>query len=173
VIRAAGPGDAAAIAAIYAPYVLDGYATFEEEPPDAAEMGARMLAEPRRPWLVAERAGAVVGYAYASPHHARAGYRWTANVSVYLAVDERGKGTGRALYDVLLAALGSLGYVHAYAGIALPNDASVRLHEACGFTRVGVYERVGFKQGAWRDVGWWHLLLQEPPAEPTPPAPSS
>lgn len=168
-IRAAGRADAAAIAAIYAPYVLDGYATFEQVPPDAAEMAARMSTG--LPWMVAERSGAVVGYAYAAPHHGRVGYQWSVNVSVYLAPSEQGQGTGRALYDTLFAELRSLGYVNTYAGIALPNEASVRLHEARGFRRVGVYERVGFKLGVWRDVGWWHLLLQDPPAEPVPPVP--
>lgn len=168
-IRAAGPTDAAAIAAIYAPYVLDGYATFEQVPPDVAEMGARMSTG--LPWLVAERDGRVVGYAYAAPHHIRVGYRWSVNVSVYLAVPEQGQGTGRRLYDVLLPLLRDLGFVNAFAGVALPNEPSVCLHEAVGFTPVGVFRHAGFKQGAWRDVGWWQLALRETPAAPTSPQP--
>lgn len=171
-IRAATAADAAAIAAVYRPYVTDSVISFEAEPPDAAEMAGRMAAEPRKPWLVAERVGAVVGYAYASAHRERAAYRWAADVSVYLAEVERGRGTGRALYGRLFDLLGDLGYVAAYAGIALPNPASVGLHESMGFRLVGVYRGVGHKFGRWHDVGWWQLALVDPlPAAPDDPRP--
>ena len=171
-IRAATAADAAAIAAVYRPYVTDSAISFESEPPRAGEMAGRMAAEPRMPWLVAERAGAVVGYAYASAHRERAAYRWAADVSVYLAETERGRGTGRSLYARLFAALRALGYVAAYAGIALPNPASVGLHESMGFRPVGVYRQVGYKFGRWHDVGWWQLALVDPlPAEPAEPRP--
>jgi phosphinothricin acetyltransferase len=169
VVRAASVADAGAIAAIYAPYVSDGVASFEAEPPAAAELGARMGAPPRLPWLVAEEAGAVLGYAYASRHRARAAYRWSADVSVYVAPDAHGRGVGRALYEQLIPEVRALGYVCAFAGITLPNAASVGLHEAMGFVPVGVFRDVGFKFGAWRDVGWWRLQLREPPAEPDEP----
>ena len=173
VVRAAGTADAAAIADVYRPYVTGSVASFETVPPDAAEMAQRLVTRPRLPWLAAERDGVVVGYAYAAPHNARAAYRWSVSCSVYLAADERGAGTGRALYDRLLAELTGLGYVTAFAGIAVPNAASVGLHTAVGFTPVGVYRAAGFKDGRWHDVGWWQLPLREPPAHPLEPVPWS
>lgn len=168
-VRAATSGDAAAIAGIYAAYVIDGYASFEAEPPPAAEFERRMMTRPRLPWLVADEAGRPVGFAYAGQHRTRAAYRWSVDVSVYLDASAHGRGIGRALYERLLPEVRSLGYVCAFAGITLPNPASVGLHEAMGFTPVGVYRSVGFKAGAWRDVGWWQMPLRKPPAEPAEP----
>jgi L-amino acid N-acyltransferase YncA len=168
-IRPADVGDAAGIAAVYRPWVTDSVASFETEPPDAAEIARRMLSAPRLPWFVACREGAVVGYAYAGQHRTRAAYRWSVDCSVYLTADERGAGTGRALYQRLLPELRELGHVTAFAGIALPNDASVGLHSSLGFTLVGVYRAAGFKAGRWHDVGWWQLPLREPPAQPAEP----
>src|SRR5690348_11945801 len=158
-IRAADPErDAAACAAIYAPHVTDGYASFEEVAPDAAETARRIAAA--HVWLVAELDGAVVGFASASEHRSRAAYRWAADVTVYVAPPAARRGVGRALYEALLARLRSQGFRSACAGIALPNDASVALHEALGFERVGIYRNIGYKAGAWRDVGWWQLQLE-------------
>ncbi|MCW2776942.1 MAG: Phosphinothricin N-acetyltransferase [Frankiales bacterium] len=168
-VRPARPADATAIAAVYGPHVTGSVASFEGEPPDAAEVARRMAFRPRLPWLVAERDAVVVGFADASPHRSRAAYRWSVDTSVYLTAQERGRGTGRALYDVLLPLLRDLGLVTAHAAIALPNPASVALHETVGFSPVGVYPAVGFKHGAWRDVGWWRLALVEPPAAPAEP----
>jgi phosphinothricin acetyltransferase len=168
-IRPATADDAAAIAAVYAPYVTDTVVSFEAEPPDAVEVLRRMTARPVLPWLVAEEAGTIVGFAYASGHRARDGYRWAADCSVYLDGAHRGRGIGRALYDALLPMVRDLGYVTLHAGIALPNDASVALHERLGFRPVGVYRHVGYKHGAWHDVGWWQLLLREPPESPAEP----
>jgi L-amino acid N-acyltransferase YncA len=168
-IRHAGGAEAAAIQRIYAAEVRDGYATFEEEPPDEAEILRRMLTRPRLPWLVAVLDSRVVGFAYAAAHHARSAYRWSANVSVYLAAEARGKRVGRALYEPLLAEVRRLGYVNAYAGVALPNDASVALHESFGFVRIATYRDVGFKHGRWHDVGWWQLALTPPPDRPVEP----
>jgi L-amino acid N-acyltransferase YncA len=169
-IRPADVQDAAGIAAVYRPYVTDSVASFETVAPDAAELARRMVSAPRLPWLVACRDGAVVGYAYAAAHRARAAYRWSVDCSVYLAAGERGAGTGRALYQRLLPAVRELGYVTAFAGIALPNPASVGLHTALGFTPVGTYRAAGFKAGRWHDVGWWQLPLREPAEEPAEPA---
>jgi phosphinothricin acetyltransferase len=169
VIRPADVADAAAVAAVYAPYVEGTVISFEEVPPDEAEMVGRMLDQPRLPWLVATRDDEVVGYAYASRHRARRAYRWSVEVSVYLRASEQGRGTGRALYAELLDVVWSLGYVHAYAGITLPNDRSVRLHEAMGFTPLDVFLGVGFKHGSWHDVGWWQLALCDPPPVPAEP----
>lgn len=168
-LRPATGADAAAIAAVYRPYVEGSTVSFEQVAPDAGEIARRMAAEPRLPWLVAERDGTVVGYCYGSRHRARAAYRWSVECSVYLAPSETGRGTGRALYEALLPTLADLGYVTALAGIALPNDASVRLHERVGFRPLGVFRRVGFKAGAWHDVGWWERALQDPPRDPAEP----
>jgi L-amino acid N-acyltransferase YncA len=168
-VRAATTADAAAIADIYRPYVLETAVSFEETPPTAAEFEARMLAAPRLPWLVAIRESTVVGYCYASRHAARASYRWAADVSVYLAQNERGRGIGRLLYTELLPLVQALGYVSVFAGITMPNDASVGFHEAFGLTPVGVYRNVGFKHNKWRDVGWWQLTFTDPPEQPAEP----
>lgn len=170
-IRTATPADAAAVSAIYDPIVRDTTISFETDPPGETEMQARIektLAS--LPWLVAEdAAGTVCGYAYASKHRERAAYQWSVDVTVYVREDQRGQGVGRALYERLLPLLAELGYCQAFAGIALPNAGSVGLHEAMGFQAIGVYRNVGFKHGAWRDVGWWQKTLQEaegPPREP-------
>jgi phosphinothricin acetyltransferase len=160
--------DAAACAAIYAPYVEDGPTSFEERAPDATELADRIAAS--HAWLVAEEGGEVVGFAYACPHRSRRAYRWAADVSVYVAHDHHGQGHGRGLYEALFAVLRERGFRVACAGITLPNEASVALHERLGFEPVGVYRGIGWKAGAWRDVGWWQLELspgaEDPPAEP-------
>jgi phosphinothricin acetyltransferase len=169
-IRMASPNDAAACAAIYAPYVRDTPVSFEAEPPDATEMGRRLLAAlPMYPWLVVEDEGRVLGYAYGSSHNPRAAYRFSADSSVYVDVGARRRGFGRRLYRVLFALLERQGFVAVHAGITLPNAASVALHESFGFEPVGVYQRVGFKLGSWHDVGWWQRPLaprSAPPPEP-------
>jgi phosphinothricin acetyltransferase len=164
--------DAAAVAAIYARAVTGSIATFEEVPPDAAEIARRITAVmPRTPWLVAELDGAIVGYAYAAIHRERPGYRWSVDISVYVAAGHHGRGIGRALYDELIPILRRQGFVNAYAGIALPNPASVALHEAIGMRRIGVYQRVGFKFDAWHDVAWYGLRLADPGGRPPEPVP--
>jgi L-amino acid N-acyltransferase YncA len=126
---------------------------------------------PRTPWLVAELDGAVVGYAYAAIHRERPGYRWSVDISVYVAAGLHRRGVGRALYDELIPLLRRQGFVNAYAGIALPNPASVALHEAIGMRRIGVYEGVGFKFGGWHDVAWYGLRLTDGAGQPTEPLP--
>lgn len=170
-IRTATPNDAAAVAAIYGPIVQYTTISFEIDPPDAAEMRARIektLAT--LPWLVAEdAAGVVCGYVYASKHKERAAYQWSVDTTVYVRDDMRGQGVGRALYARLLPLLSELGYCQAFAGVALPNVGSVGLHEALGFTPIGVYSNVGFKHGAWRDVGWWQKSLRALEVSPKAP----
>lgn len=171
-IRFAREEDAAAIAAIYAPEVLETAITFEIEPPSIDETRRRIADTLRQyPWLVCERDGEVLGYAYATTHRTRAAYRWSVDVSVYLHRAARGRGLGRALYTSLFAILPQQGFASAHAGITLPNPASVGLHESMGFAPVGVYPGVGHKLGAWHDVGWWALDLQARPAAPTEPLP--
>lgn len=171
-IRLAHVRDAASIAAIYAPIVATSATSFEIEPPTPELMAERIAHTlPAYPWLVSEDAGAVVGYAYASQHRARAAYQWSVDVSVYIHEDWRGQGIGRALYSALFALLRAQGFANAYAGITLPNPGSVTLHEAMGMTPIGVYRHVGYKLGAWHNVGWWAGTLQslpEPPALPRP-----
>ncbi|MBI5719282.1 MAG: N-acetyltransferase family protein [Burkholderiales bacterium] len=161
-IRTATPQDAAAVQAIYAPIVLHTPISFEVEPPTVAEMERRITGTLARfPWFVGEDdAGRVNGYVYASAHQERAAYRWAVNVTAYVREDCRGQKVGQRLYRRLLEELGALGYRQACAGITLPNDASVALHESVGFKLVGVYRSIGFKFGAWRDVGWWQCELQ-------------
>lgn len=165
--------DAAACAAIYAPFVQRTAVTFDEVLPTVAELASRIeRASTTHQWLVLESDDAVVGYAYASPHRARASYRWAVDTSVYIAEGHRRAGGGRALYTELLARLRVQGFEVACAGITLPNEGSVRLHESLGFTPVGVYRRIGYKLGAWHDVGWWQLELAPPSAVPREPRPS-
>ena len=169
-VRPAVPGDAAACAAVYAPYVAATAITFEEQAPGVAEMAQRIESASRaHAWLVAERHGELIGYAYGGPMNRRAAYRWSCEVSVYVAEDRRGLGAGRALYGALLPALARRGYRTAIAGMTLPNGASAALHGAMGFRPVGVYRRIGYKLGAWHDVEWLQVRLAEgadPPAEP-------
>jgi L-amino acid N-acyltransferase YncA len=170
-IRLAAREDAPAIAAIYRPYVTDAVTSFELDPPNAAEIERRLEAVlALAPWLVAaDAAGDVVGYAYASRHAERAAYRWSVDVAVYIHAEHHRRGVGRALYQALFSLLRLQGFYVAHAGITLPNAGSVGLHEAFGFRPVGVYPAVGWKLGAWRDVGWWQLPLQERVATPDPP----
>ena len=159
-IRPATARDAAACAAIYAPFVAESWISFELDPPDADEMARRIgTYGASHAWLVAEVEGETAGYAYGSPHRERAAYSSSCDVAVYVDPAHARKGVGRALYAALLPLLAEKGSHAAFAGIALPNEASVGLHEAMGFTPVGVYREVGWKLGGWRDVGWWQRLL--------------
>ena len=162
-IRAATTKDAAACAAIYAPYVTDTTISFETEPPTQAEMAERIAAAERtHAWLVLEDledGGRVVGYAYAGPWRSRAAYRWTCETSIYLEIGRRRTGSGRALYEALLARLAERGYRTAVAGMTLPNEASVALHRAMGFEPVGTFRQVGRKHGQWHDVAWTQRAL--------------
>jgi len=168
-IRLAEPADAPAIAAIYRPSVETTAITFENVPPGAPEIERRIELTLRvAPWLVCVRDGGVAGYAYASLHNERAAYAWSTNVSAYVHGDLQRRGVGRGLYTSLLALLRLQGYYAAHAGITLPNDSSVGLHEEMGFQKIGVYRAVGFKLGAWHDVGWWQLALRERAGVPAP-----
>lgn len=174
-IRAAEPADAAAIAASYAPFVIAGTVSFETEAPDARTIRARMSASNGHyPWLVAtngEEAGGVLGYAYAGRFRDRPAYHWTVETSIYLAGDAQQRGVGRLLYEALIDTLRAQGFVHAIGALALPNEASIKLHEQVGFRRAGVIREAGFKFGRWIDVGFWQCELAEatnPPREVRP-----
>ncbi len=169
-VRPVAPSDAKAMAALYRPYVEQTATNFEDVAPDAAEMGRRVAAHPDHPWLVAtDTGGRLAGYAYALPYRSRAAYRWSVETSVYTA--EPGRGVGSVLMQAVLDTCAAGGWLQAFAAIALPNDASVGLHERLGFGRVGTLPRAGFKHGRWMDVGWWHRPLADTTDGPTPPAP--
>jgi L-amino acid N-acyltransferase YncA len=174
-IRIAEPKrDAVRIAEIYRPYVEVSLTSFEEVAPTAAEMADRITRTLEwTPWLVAVDERAVCGYAYATRHRERAGYRWSVDVSVYVDRAWQRRGVGRALYTELLALLRRQGFVNVYAGITIPNPASVQLHESVGMRLIGIYENVGFKFGEWPDVAWYGMQLTEPSAEPREPVPFS
>lgn len=161
-IREVRSADAAAVAAIYNHYVEHTIVTFEESPVSSAEMDgriARVAAD--YPWLVVERDARVVGFAYANRWHERCSYRLSVETTIYLAVDEVSAGLGTALYGRLLEQLESGGFHTAIGGIALPNGASVALHEKLGFSRVAAFREVGRKFDRWIDVGYWQRLLGE------------
>lgn len=162
-IRFAQPEDAAEIAGIYAPYVLETTVTFEYRVPEISEM-ARRIEEISRdfPYLVYISDGKIEGYAYASRHHERAAYGWDAELSVYVDRKNRKSGIGSALYKALLNLIGAMGYYTAYAAIALPNEDSVRFHEALGFSPVCTFYKTGNKFGRWLDVLWMDKRLKEP-----------
>jgi len=169
VIRLAAEHDAEQIQAIYALVVRGAAISFELEPPTVPEMRQRIIKTVERlPWVVCEQSGKILGYAYASPHRTRAAYQWSVDVSAYVHVHNRRSGVGHAAYDALFKILTIQGFYNAYAGITLPNPASVGLHESMGFNPVGVYRSVGYKLGSWHDVGWWHLVLREPILPPEP-----
>lgn len=160
-IRAATSGDAKAIAGIYNPYVAETIITFEEQPVSAQEVEQRIsqVLGGGLPYLVAELEGQVCGYAYATPWRVRSAYRFSTETTVYLTKAHVGKGSGSLLYSELLARLASLGAHVAIGGVALPNDASVALHEKLGFKKVAHFEEVGHKFGKWVDVGYWQKRL--------------
>jgi L-amino acid N-acyltransferase YncA len=169
-IRVAGERDAQAIADIYAPAVTARATSFELTPPDATEMRRRIVTVlAQHPWLVCESSETVVGYVYATTHRERAAYRWSVDVAAYVREDAQRRGIARALYTALLEILALQGYRNAYAGITLPNPASVAMHEALGFERVGVYHQVGYKMGKWHDVAWFERPLAEHVLEPPEP----
>jgi len=169
-IRLALARDAREIAAIYRPFVESSVVSFEIAAPDSDEMARRITeTSVSYPWLVCDIDDRVAGYAYATRHRVRAAYRWSVDTSVYVDGMYRRCGIGRGLYHSLFRILPVQGFFNAYAGITLPNPASVALHEAVGFTSIGVYRRVGYKLGAWHDVGWWQLTLADHQAAPPDP----
>jgi L-amino acid N-acyltransferase YncA len=172
-IRLATVDDAPSIQSIYAPYVEDTVISFELIPPSVNEMAGRIQKTIcTYPWLVYVTDDQQIGgYVYASSHSERAAYQWSTNVSVYVGQHYHRRRIGRGLYTALFMLLREQGYFNAYAGITLPNEASVGIHTALGFELVGVYKQVGYKFGAWYDVGWWALPLNALASKPIPPRP--
>lgn len=159
------------MAEIFAPVVAQTAISFSTEAPTAAGFQKKIVEiTATLPWFVFEQGGTVKGYAYASPHRSLGAYRWCVEVSIYVAADAHRNGIASALYEKLLTTLRALGYYNAYAGITVPNEASIRFHEAFGFERFCVFQQIGHKLGMWHDVAWYRLALQpeyaSPPAEP-------
>jgi phosphinothricin acetyltransferase len=160
-IRPATSGDADAVAAIYNPYIADSTITFETEPVTRGEMATRIGAalSANLPWLVAVEGDAIIGYAYASKWKGRCAYRYAVESTIYLDAERQGQGIGKALYIALIDELRALSMHTVIGGIALPNPASVALHERLGFENVALFKQVGFKRDRWIDVGYWQMLL--------------
>ena len=168
-LRIASPRDAGGIAAIYAPIVERTSISFEVDVPTADEIARRVSAtEAHWPWLVVDD-GSILGYAYGSQHRIRAAYRWSVDVSVYVAEHARRGGVASRLYRALFAILIQQGFYAAFAGVTLPNEASLGLHRALGFEPVGIYRHVGYKHGSWHDVWWGQRQLLPPAAVVTEP----
>jgi phosphinothricin acetyltransferase len=159
-IRSAVPSDAPQICAIYNPHVRDTVVTFEELPVTDEEMGRRIAEVTEHwPWLVLEQDSAIVGYAYAAAWKSRSAYRFSVESTVYVVPTFARRRVGTRLYEALIAALRARSVHSVIGGIALPNEASVALHEKLGFVKIGQFHEVGWKLGRWIDVGYWELLL--------------
>lgn len=172
IFRFARDDDAASVAAIYAPSITERSTSFELTPPDTAEMRRRMqIVQQQYPWLVCETAEGVVGYAYAMAHRDRAAYRWAVDATTYISERAQRQGVARGLYNRLFEILGLQGYCSAYAGITLPNVASLELHKTMGFREVGIYHDVGYKFGEWHDTIWLERSLSERVVDPPEPIP--
>ena len=171
-IRFAAETDATQVLDIYAPIVTDTAISFGEVPPTRPEMAGRIRSTLERyPWLVCEEAGHVLGYAYAAGFQSRPAYQWSVEVTLYVRPEAQGRAVAGALYTSLLGILRLQGFINAIAAIALPNDASVALHERFGFKPVGFLQDIGFKLTRWHDVEWWALRLQQPRDPPDAPKP--
>jgi L-amino acid N-acyltransferase YncA len=169
-IRLAGPNDAAGILAIYGPYCESTCVSFEIVAPSIEQIRERISrVTADYPWLVGEIDGQIIGYVYASRHHERAAYRWSVDVAVYVAAGRQRRGVGRILYETLFSILREQGLFKAFAGITLPNPASVGLHESLDFRPAAIYRGVGYKFGRWLDVGWWQRDLQREIDNPKDP----
>jgi L-amino acid N-acyltransferase YncA len=163
-IRPATEADARSLLAIYRPFVESSVISFETVVPDVDEFSARILKTLRSwQWLVAEEDGQCIGYAYGSSHRERAAYRWSVEVSAYVRPDQHRKGVGRSLYAKLFDDLIQMGFCNAYAGVTLPNEASVALHRSVGFEYIGTFGAVGRKFGKWHDVAWFQRRLRDRP----------
>lgn len=169
-IRLVEPENSEQIRNIYAPHVRESPVSFEVTPPTTDEMASRIESDhPEHPWLVCEDTGEILGYAYAGPHRTRDAYQWSVDSSVYVHEEHRQNGIARGLYSSLFEILRLQGFYNVYAGVALPNPASVGFHESMGFAPVGVYENAGYKNGAWHDVRWFQRSIAGYTSVPEPP----
>lgn len=168
-IRAAIFSDAPALLSIYRPFVESTAVSFETVVPTVEEFAARVARSLAGwQWLVAERDGRCVGYAYGTSHRERAAYRWSVEVSAYVHPAHHREGIGRALYQELFRDLAGKGFCNAFAGITLPNDASAALHRSLGFEPIGTFKSIGRKFGRWHDVAWFQRMLRDAPPSDEP-----
>jgi len=171
-IRLVSEEDSVPMLEIYAPYITDTSITFECEVPPVQEFAKRVRSISEiYPWIVCQIDGCLAGYAYASQHHERVAYQWSANLSVYIKNEYQRKGLARVLYTTLFELLGHLGYFSGLAGITHPNSKSEGFHSNFGFKQVGIFHNVGYKLGQWRDVAWYEMAIKEPSQEPPDPLP--
>ena len=169
-VRLASKEDAAEILEIYAPYILNTTVSFETQLPSIEQFQQRIEnCLKTYPWIVAVLNGRVAGYAYASKHREREAYQWTCECSVYMHNDFRGKAIAKLLYELLFQILKQQQFRNVYAGITMPNDASIRFHEKCGFEKFAYYENIGFKFSSWHSVGWWKLQINDYDQQLPPP----
>ncbi|MEL6591757.1 MAG: N-acetyltransferase family protein [Bacteroidota bacterium] len=169
-LRLATEADAAAILDIYAPFVRETHVSFEYEIPDVADIQGRIHKTLQHyPYLVAEQADQILGYAYAGSFRYRTAYSWSCESSIYLHPDAIGTGLAQRLYRALLDVLKAQGFQTVYAGISLPNAASQAFHRKMGFQHLQVFRRIGFKQGQWHDVDFWELVIDQKDNKPTLP----
>jgi phosphinothricin acetyltransferase len=160
-VREANQEDIAAITEIYNAEIENGFAHFGLEPVTSAEISEQFRGRGKHVWLVADENGAVLGFARSHPWKSRGAYQWTAELGVYVRQDVQSRGIGKALYHALLPRLEEAGFYTIVAGITLPNEPSVRLHEGLGMRRIGTFPEIGFKMGEWRDVGYWSMRLKK------------
>lgn len=171
-MRAAVPGDAGALAAIYGPYVVTNAVSFESAAPSVDNMRARIeAAGDTHPWIVAyePESAVVLGYAFAKPFRPGAAYRFAVETACYVATEVQGRGIRQLLYSTLIATLTAQNFTQAVSTLTLPQDKAIQLHEAIGFRRAGVYREVSFKNGQWIDVGVWQRDLADAGATPDEP----
>ncbi len=173
-LRLARAEDAEYMLDIYATSIINSVISFEMMVPSVQDFGQRIENTLKTyPWIVLAINDRILGYAYAGPHRAREAYQWSVETTVYVAEEARRTGVARSLYVALLTILRLQGFCCAFAGITLPNPPSVGFHEHLGFKRLGVYEKVGYKMGAWHDVGWWSYALHDVEEPPKPVVPIS
>lgn len=169
-VRLATINDTRQIREIYAPSILGAATSFETEVPSAEEMQSRIETILKKyPWIVCAVDEKIAGYVYASKHRDREAYQWSCECSIYMNNDFKGKGIGKELYQLLFQILKLQGFRNVYAGISLPNEASVHIHEKCGFKHFATYENIGYKFGNWHTVGWWKLQINDYDLQPPPP----
>jgi phosphinothricin acetyltransferase len=155
---------------IYKPYVTATAITFEYEVPTPEDFADRISTiTSEYPWLVCMKDDQIVGYAYASRFRYRTAYQWSAESTVYLAPEAQGMGLGIALYETLFAILRLQGFINVFAGAAMPNEKSERLHKQLGFEEIGIFKEIGYKMGKWHSTKWFQLSLADHTLEPAPP----
>jgi len=169
-VRLVTEEDAAQIREIYSPNILDNAISFETEVPSIEEMTTRIKTFLQKyPWIVCVIDGKIAGYVYASKHRDREAYQWSCECTIYMNNDFKGKGIGRELYQLLFEILKLQEFRNVYGVITLPNQASVAIHESCGFKHFATYENIGYKFGIWHSVGWWKLQINQYNLQPPPP----